>query len=253
MVSYGDHGGPKPTTDTMTSLTTRSPRSSSNSHTTTPSILSFSAHQHPLPSPSSYIRTNSVLIQSDDGRGINKQQQYPFNFNDATSPYSTTSYTFPEYYNNHRRKKRSYLKPILATLTIIAILIYLLISEKFQLSWFTLASSSGRKVPKPNNVVGDSSYSNITMINITTAATITGFEDVVDVDDDFDELRGWEDDDTISNATSTTQVIDEDMPIIGGDGNSTIDYMNALFDNETMHISSVDHNISATDDREPMS
>ena len=51
------------------------------------------------------------------------------------------------------------------------------------------------------------------MINITTAATTTGFEDVVDVDDDFDELRGWEDDDTISNATSTTQVIDEDIDI----------------------------------------
>ena len=114
-----------------------------------------------------------------------------------------------------------------------------------------MASSSDRKAPKPNNVVGESIYNNNTMMNITTAATIA--DDEHDVDDDFDELSGMEDDDTIDNTnTSTTEVIDEDMPIIG-DGNSTIDYMSVPFNNETMHISSVDHDISATDDGKPMS
>jgi len=257
----------------MTSI--RSPRGSSSNS---------SSNAHPsLPSPSSYIRTNSILIQTDDGRkfdsGIIKQQYHFNDSNSSSSPYaySAISYSSP-YYNYHHRKNRSFLKPILAALIVIAILVYLLISQKMHLASFSLekaSSSETGRIPKPNNIANveiiegssndtidmmDDSIENRINSTKTISSKIEGDTDDyenIDVGDDA-LLRGMEDDDTMYNSTSLEVIANEDTIVGGGnytDGNSTIDFIDdAPFDadNEATN-NDINYNITSTDGSDPIS
>jgi hypothetical protein len=139
----------------------------------------------------------------------------------------------------------------------IAILVYLLISEKLQLSSFSLAkssSSSSDRMPKPKDatvnpaestssldrdaIMTDDAVENIKNTTKLNNSTIgEDDENIMDVDDD--ELRGMEDDDTINNATST-EVIANGNTLKAGKSN-TIDYnmdTQFSFENITMHSTS---------------
>ncbi|KAL9187950.1 hypothetical protein ACHAXT_006328 [Thalassiosira profunda] len=143
-------------------------------------------------SPRSSMLINTILIQTDDGRKFDSSIVYNRIVDD---PYS--------YY----RRKRSYLRPVVAGLITIAISAYLMISESIGFSSFPLAVTDrkylGRK-PKVANAGGGLSSSSESG-NVKDALNLA--------DDDIDdELRGTEDDDARYGnvrASSASNNIDE--------------------------------------------
>ena len=163
---------------------------------------------------------------------------------------------------------------MLAALIVIALLVYLLLSQKMHLASTSLETETTPK-PKPNNIANvefiessskdiidtmDDSIENRINSTKTISSKIEGGTDDyenIDIDDDA-LLRGMEDDDTFNNSTSLEVIANEDIIVGSGnytDGNSTIDFIDdAPFyvDNEAIN-SDFNYNISSTDGSDPIS
>lgn len=168
-------------------------------------------------SPSQLTFTNSILIQTDDGRRFDSSILHNLIIDDP----------FPQ-------KTKSSLRPLLCGLIIIAVFAYLLISENMGFSSFPLAVTDRKYLGRMPNVGSKSSSGN----NSTDALKL-----VEDVDDEF---GGTEDDDAqyidANNATLENnedgQSSDSYDEVRGTDDNDAHDNENdATFENKQFNDS----------------
>ena len=175
----------------------------------------------------SHMLTNSILIQTDDGRRYDSSIQYNRIIDD---PY-------------YRKPKLPLLRPILAMLTIVGVITCLVMSENLGVSSFQFGVTTDSKYlrTKPNIGIGSSSIDE-TSVDDAKEQQEQEEEQSNDeehnalalADDDVDdELRGTADDDT---RYDIAEHIDEH-----GEDNDGIDNTAAGIANEKIEKSNSDH------------
>ena len=168
--------------------------------------------------------TNSILIQTDDGRRYDSSIQYNRIIDD---PY-------------YRKPKLPLLRPILAMLTIVGVITCLVMSENLGVSSFPFAVTTDSKYlrTKPNIGIGSSSIDETSVDDAKEQQQEGQSNDeehnaLALADDDVDdELRGTADDDT---RYDIVEDIDEHSEENGSIDNTAADI------NEKIEKSNIDH------------